>query len=231
MSSINFRCRFTNGVLNCTPASVGTLPSHSLHSSSYCEREKAVSKHVRQDVKFSEKAKEATKTTYYTAVVLAGLGITGLLFYTVFGELFASFSPQSVYSDAVKQCCAHPRVQDVLGNEGLKCYGEETRRGRRQHVSHLTYEADGQKGMRIMFHIKGSRRTGTAWLDARDSSSGWYYRYLYVQLDNYPQEVIVVQDNRGITDEKKSSFGDSSSSFLGSSANSGELTSIFPPSK
>ncbi|KAA0199443.1 hypothetical protein HAZT_HAZT003996 [Hyalella azteca] len=196
------------------------------HSTCVGAKEQALSKHVRKDVKFSEKAKEATKTTYYSAIVLVGLGVTGYLFYTVFGELFASFSPQSVYSDAVKKCCAHPRVQDVLGSDGLKCYGEETRRGRRTHVSQMTYEADGQRGMRIMFHIKGSRRKGTAWLDARDSPSGWYYRYLYVQLDQYPQEVIVVQDNRGITDDTGSSLGHSMSA-----AGSGELTPIFPTYK
>lgn len=39
-------------------------------------------------------AKEATKTTYYTAVVVAGIGAFGLMMYAIFKELISSFSPQ-----------------------------------------------------------------------------------------------------------------------------------------
>lgn len=39
-------------------------------------------------------AKEATRTTTYTAVILVGIGVTGLMIYTVCKELLSSFSPQ-----------------------------------------------------------------------------------------------------------------------------------------
>ena len=40
---------------------------------------------------------------------------------------------QSVYSEAAALVTKHPDVQNLLGLD-LKCYGEETRRGRRTHV-------------------------------------------------------------------------------------------------
>lgn len=167
---------------------------------------KSVSKHVRSDTSgsFGQKAKEATRTTYYTAVVVLGVGVTGLMMYSVFKELLSSFSPQTVYSAAVKKCVAHPRVADFLG-DSVKSYGEESRRGRRQHISHLSYEMEGMKGLRIKFYLKGHRRTATANVDARETSSGWEFRYLFVQLDSYPYEVIVIEDNRGTVFDASSS--------------------------
>lgn len=167
-----------------------SLSQHVAHS-------KNLSKNVRPQggEGFTHKAREATRTTTYTAVVIMGIGVTGLMMYTVFKELLSSFSPQTVYSAALEKCCIHPRIVDFLG-DSIKGYGEESRRGRRQHVSHLAYEVEGSKGLRIKFHLKGQRRTATVHLDARETPGGWDFRYLYAQLDSYPHEVIIIEDNR-----------------------------------
>lgn len=192
----------------------------------------SVSKQVKSDssASFGEKAKEATRTTSYTAVVLVGVGVTGLMLYSVFKELLSSFSPQSVYSAAVEKCIANSRIVDLLG-DSVKSYGEESRRGRRQHISHLPYEVNGAKGLRIKFYLQGQRRTATAHLDARETSSGWEFRYLFVQLDAYPYEVIVVEDNRGKSCEPGAVFpGQADIPTLTPESNSGVglLTPIFP---
>lgn len=36
--------------------------------------------------------------------------------------------------------------------------------------SHLPYDVDGTKGLRIKFYLQGQRRTATAHLDAREVS-------------------------------------------------------------
>nr|XP_053626305.1 mitochondrial import inner membrane translocase subunit Tim21-like [Cherax quadricarinatus] len=113
---------------------------------------------------------------------------------------------QTVYSAAVEKCISHPRVIDFLG-DSVKSYGEESRRGRRQHISHLSYEMEGTKGLRLKFYLKGHRRTATANVDARETSSGWEFRYLFVQLDSYPYEVIVIEDNRGTVFDSSQSPG------------------------
>lgn len=64
---------------------------------------------------------------------MLGLGVTGILVYTILSELFSTNSPNSVYSKALDRCLKDDRVKISLG-EPLKGYGEETRRGRRRHT-------------------------------------------------------------------------------------------------
>lgn len=60
---------------------------------------------VSTDVRpLGEKVKEATKTVSYTGVILLGVGVTGIIFYYVFRELFSSNSANSIYSVALEKC-------------------------------------------------------------------------------------------------------------------------------
>lgn len=117
-----------------------------------------------------QKVKETTKTASYMGIIILGIGVTGTLFYAVFNELFSSKSPNNVYSRAMKQCLSDPRVEDKLGYP-IKAYGEETRRGRRQHVNHLLYEKEGVKHLRMKFYLQGTRHKGTVQLDMVEVSS------------------------------------------------------------
>lgn len=76
---------------------------------------------------------EASKTATYTAIILIGVGVTGAILYTIFSELFSGKSPNNVYAKAFKRCVNDEKVIFALG-EPIKGHGEETRRGRRQHV-------------------------------------------------------------------------------------------------
>lgn len=112
-----------------------------------------------------EKVKETTKTASYLGVIVLGVGVTATLFYAIFSELFSNKSPNNVYTKAVKKCIADTRVEDKLGKP-ITAYGEETRRGRRQHVSHVEYMGkDGRRHLRMKFHLKGSFHSGTVQLD------------------------------------------------------------------
>ncbi|XP_026325674.1 mitochondrial import inner membrane translocase subunit Tim21 [Hyposmocoma kahamanoa] len=147
-----------------------------------------------------EKVKEATKTASYTGVILVGLGVTGIIFYYVFRELFSSNSPNSIYSEALEKCKNDPRVVDALGSP-IKGYGEETTRRRRTHVSHAVYEKDGITHMRMRFYIKGIRNKGIVELDMKKNDYGTYMcRYLLVQLDDYTGQTFIIEDNRAELD-------------------------------
>lgn len=111
-----------------------------------------------------EKVKETTRTVSYLGIILVGVGVTGTLFYAVFNELFSSKSPNNVYAKAVKKCLADSRVEDKLGAP-ITAYGEETRRGRRQHVHHVVYEKDGRKHLRMKFYLQGTFNKGTVQLE------------------------------------------------------------------
>ncbi|XP_077789324.1 mitochondrial import inner membrane translocase subunit Tim21 isoform X2 [Podarcis muralis] len=123
----------------------------------------------------------------------------GGLFYVIFKELFSSSSPSKIYGDALEKCRAHPEVIGVFG-EPIKGYGEATRRGRRQLVSHIEYVKDGLKYMRLKFYIEGSEKgkQGTVHLEVKENpESGKYeYRYIFVDIEVYPRRTIIVEDNR-----------------------------------
>ncbi|BES88460.1 TIM21 [Nesidiocoris tenuis] len=143
-----------------------------------------------------ETVKETTKTASYSLVILAGVGIACGLFYVVFSELFSSKSPNSIYSKAVDRCSNDPKVKDTLG-EPIKGHGEETSRRRRRFVSHVKYVKDGVEHMRMKFYLKGSRKSATVNLEVKEDENGKFqYRYMFVQLEDYPYRVIVLEDNR-----------------------------------
>lgn len=132
-------------------------------------KEKAITTSTRSELDtnvkpLGEKVKETTKTASYLGVILLGVTVTGTLFYAIFQELFSSKSPNNVYSKASKRCIADPRIEDKLGLP-ITAFGEESRRGRRQHVSHVVYEKDGKKHLRMKFYLKGTFNKGTVHLE------------------------------------------------------------------
>ncbi|XP_074111916.1 mitochondrial import inner membrane translocase subunit Tim21 [Cotesia typhae] len=153
---------------------------------------------------FAEVVKENTKSVWYTSVIVAGVGITALMFYTIFRELFSEKSPNNIYSNTVDRCIKDPRIVDALG-EPIKAYGEETRRGRRQRASHVVFTRDGRPHIRMQFYLQGERKKGTVHLEMREDDNGKLaYRYLLVQLEDILRTVIVLEDNRAA--EIKPSF-------------------------
>lgn len=89
-------------------------------------------------IKFVFPVKETTKTVGYSGIVLGGVGVTAVILYYVFNELFSKDSPNSVYAAALERCVKETRVADLLG-EPIKGFGEETRRGRRTHVRYKCF--------------------------------------------------------------------------------------------
>lgn len=70
---------------------------------------------VSTDVRpLGEKIKETTKTVSYTGVILVGLGVTGIIFFYVFRELFSSDSANSIYSAALEKCKNVSRIYTYI---------------------------------------------------------------------------------------------------------------------
>ncbi|XP_077365167.1 mitochondrial import inner membrane translocase subunit Tim21 [Festucalex cinctus] len=147
----------------------------------------------------TRKVKEAGRDFTYLIIVLVGLGVTGGLLYVVFQELFSSSSPNKVYGKAFNIVKLDPEVIGAFG-EPIKCYGETTRRGRRQQISHMEYRKDGLKHMRLKFYIEGSEPglKGTVHSESKENpETGKYeFRYIFVDIDTYPKRTIIVEDNR-----------------------------------
>ncbi|KAM9331805.1 mitochondrial import inner membrane translocase subunit Tim21 [Pholidichthys leucotaenia] len=166
------------------------------------ERDKSVSTYRRTggpNPSTAQKVKAAGRDFTYLIVILIGLGVTGGLLYVVFQELFSSSSPNKIYGKAFNKVKSHPEVIGAFG-EPIKCYGETTRRGRRQRVSHLEYQKDGLKHMRLKFYIEGSEPgvKGTVHIESKEHpDTGKYeFRYIFVDMETYPRRTIIVEDNR-----------------------------------
>ncbi|KAL4712890.1 hypothetical protein ACJJTC_011960 [Scirpophaga incertulas] len=188
----------------------GFTPCRCYSSEKSSSLAKAKERHdISTDVRpIGEKIKETTKTVSYTGVILLGIGVTGVIFFYVFRELFSSNSANSIYSVALEKCKNDPRVEDALGAP-IKGYGEETTRRRRTHVSHAVYEKDGVRHMRMKFYIKGIRNKAVVELDMKQNDYGNYVcRYLLVQLDDYSGKTFIIEDNRAELDNQ-SKFGGS----------------------
>ncbi|XP_070709257.1 mitochondrial import inner membrane translocase subunit Tim21 [Pempheris klunzingeri] len=178
-----------------------SLHSTARNKSSPEERDQSVSRYQGGSSKptGAQKVKEAGRDFTYLIVVLIGLGVTGGLLYVVFQELFSSSSPNKIYGKAFNKVRLDPEVIGAFG-EPIKCYGETTRRGRRQQVSHLEYLKDGLKHMRLKFYIEGSEPglKGTVHSESKENpETGKYeFRYIFVDMDTYPRRTIIVEDNR-----------------------------------
>ncbi|KAM4908242.1 mitochondrial import inner membrane translocase subunit Tim21 [Sylvia borin] len=150
-------------------------------------------------VSAAQKVKEAGRDFTYFIVVLVGIGVTGGLFYVIFKELFSSSSPNKIYGDALEKCRSHPEIIGVFG-DSIKGYGEATRRGRRQHVSHIEYIKDGLRHMRLKFYIEGteSGKQGTVHVEVKENleTGRFEVRYIVVDVETYPRRTIVIEDNR-----------------------------------
>lgn len=156
-----------------------------------------VNKNDVQTATKTQKAKENAKTASYGMVIVVGVCVTCVVLFTVIKELFSADSPTALFQMASDKCVEHPKVQDLLG-EPIKAFGEETRRGRRRHVSHLDYvDEQGKKGIRVQFYLQGLRKRGTAQIDAREGEDGKFKtRYIVVTADDLLRTSVVVEDNR-----------------------------------
>jgi len=155
----------------------------------------SANKQLSEHVKITERIKQTSKDVTYITVILVGIGISCFVFFAVFKELFSSKSPSSVFTSALKKCKQDPRIMEALG-DSIKGHGEMTARRRARHVSWVEYDNNGKTYMRIKFYLKGSKGSGTVECETSKDSPKSHFRYLFVQMDAYPHQVIVVEDNR-----------------------------------
>ncbi|XP_053675920.1 mitochondrial import inner membrane translocase subunit Tim21 [Anopheles nili] len=212
LSLAMLRCSGTNpSIIRCYASSGEANRSQPSKSLSAGADRTDVSTDVRP---IGERVKENTKTASYMGVILLGVGVTGMLFYVIFWELFSSDSPNNIYSEALERVKEESRVKDALGAP-IKGFGEESRRGRRNRVAHTKYVKDGVEHIRMQFFVQGFRNRATVHLEKRKTSSGSYeYRYLFVQLDYNPHNPIILEDNRLQQDASLSTVGTAPQPFL-----------------
>ncbi|KNC80423.1 hypothetical protein SARC_07211 [Sphaeroforma arctica JP610] len=150
------------------------------------------------EITTARKVVEAGRDLTYLGVIIFGVGLTGVFAYSVFGELFGGSTPNALYSTSVKRIRADERAKTLLG-DSIKAYGEETRRGRRRHLTSQEYEVEGEVYLRMRFYVEGERNEGTVHLEVKKKGrTGFEWRYLMIEIpgNGLPSEFVVMEDNR-----------------------------------
>ncbi|KAH7729563.1 Protein F56B3.11 a [Aphelenchoides avenae] len=83
----------------------------------------------------AQKVKKKAENTFYYSVAAISVAAFGALAYYLLDQIFASDSPQRIYSKSLKMIQADERCLAVLG-EKIAGHGEDTGRGRRRHIAH-----------------------------------------------------------------------------------------------
>uniref|UniRef100_A0A1I8I8S0 Mitochondrial import inner membrane translocase subunit Tim21 n=1 Tax=Macrostomum lignano TaxID=282301 RepID=A0A1I8I8S0_9PLAT len=131
---------------------------------------------------------EGSKDFGYTLVVLAGVLVTGGLFYALWRELYSSESPTALQSLATERCLQDPQVQAALG-EPIRSHGDGSSRRSRSRV-HSEESLDSETGQRVMslrFHLVGQFNRADVY------AQGVKLKLLVVELQQYPKRVIVLE--------------------------------------
>eukprot|EP01134_Creolimax_fragrantissima_P000377 CFRG0377T1 len=150
------------------------------------------------EITAARKVVEAGRDLSYLAIILFGCGLTGVFAYSVFGELFGGSTPQALYSKSVKRIRSDDRAKMLLG-DNIKAYGEETRRGRRRHLTSQEYEVNGEVYLRMRFYVEGEHNEGTVHLEVKKNGrTSFDWRYLMIEIPGggVPSEFVVLEDNR-----------------------------------
>ncbi len=66
------------------------------------------------EVTLGRKVVQAGKDASYIGIVIVGIGVTAIMFYAIGRELFASSSPNTVYTKAYKLCSKNDEVRNVF---------------------------------------------------------------------------------------------------------------------
>lgn len=145
----------------------------------------------------ADKVAEATKTGGYGAVILAGVGMAGLMLYGIASEVLFSSGPTKILNQSFKEIKNNEEVQAALGGS-LKAYGDRVGR-RRSVVQHQEYQFENDTFVRVKFNVEGDNGLGTAHAEMKKTMFGGYeFRYLYVEVPTFRQKpkLIVLIDNR-----------------------------------
>nr|SVE94603.1 EOG090X0I05 [Simocephalus serrulatus] len=151
--------------------------------------------HSNVNTTLGAKVKDASKTVWYSGIVVIGFLAAGAILYAVIKELFSSQSPQSIYSDALKKCLEFSRVCDLLG-EPITAFCDGSGRRGRTNLRHITFLKNNVEHLQMRFYLKGIRNQATVHAEMEKKNGKFEYVYIVAETEKYPKEKIFVLDNR-----------------------------------
>ncbi|SPN98580.1 related to Mitochondrial import inner membrane translocase subunit TIM21 [Cephalotrichum gorgonifer] len=170
------------------------------------------------DLSAGEKTARATQQSFNFGLILAGLGLTGVVTYLLFTEVFAPDSKVANFSRAVDLIKKDPVCQSLLGDpKKIMAHGEETYnkwRRARPIASTIYQDRYGVEHLMMKFHVDGPLNKGLAQLHMtrhpKQGDGDFEYKYLFVDVRGHHRVYLKNADEEkkaaGAAAKKKTRF-------------------------
>lgn len=162
--------------------------------------------------------RRAASFTFYTGLVLGGIGLTGIVVYYFVKDVLLPTSDARVFNRALAIVRKDEKSANILGGGRLKAYGEQTDNKwarSRPIASRRGFDGHGREHLIMQFHVEGELASGLVRLEMIESEEksktgiGKYdFRYLVLEVPGHPRHYII--DN-----SEKPRKKDTSAGFLG----------------
>jgi import inner membrane translocase subunit TIM21 len=170
------------------------------------------------EIPLSARMKNAASFTFYSGLVLGGIGLTGLVIYYFVHDILLPTSDVQVFNRAFGIVEKDPRCQQLLGGGRIKAYGEHTDNKwarSRPIASRRGYDGRGKEHLIMQFHVQGDLAEGLVRLEMIESDEKHHagigsfdFRYLLLEIPGQPRVYLI--DNSNQPPKKTSNTG-----FLG----------------
>lgn len=153
------------------------------------------------DLSGAEKTARAAQQTFNFGFILVGVGLTGVVGYFLFTEVFSTESKVTYFNRAFDRIREDQRCLELLGDKKkITAHGEETYNNwRRARPIASTERTDPQGNHHLMmqFYVEGPLNKGSAHIHLikPPGQSEHHYKYFYVDVKGHSR--IYLEDASG----------------------------------
>lgn len=167
-----------------------------------------------------QRISNAASFSFYSAIVLAGLGMSGLVVYYVVSDLLLPTSDVQVFNRAFSIVEKDLYCQRLLGNK-ISAYGESVSGNKwarnRPIASRRGVDRNGKEHLLMQFHVEGELSSGLVRLEMikHDQSNDQHkipaigsfdFRYLVVEIPGYQRYYLIDNTAKPTTTKPSTGF-------------------------
>ncbi|ODQ63752.1 TIM21-domain-containing protein [Nadsonia fulvescens var. elongata DSM 6958] len=187
----------------------------------------------RPKVSLAQRLGRFVSFTFYSSLVMGGLGIVGLVVYYFTTEVILPSGDVQLFNKSLKLVQEHPECQAILGTDRLKAYGESHENAKMRNrpiASRRTLDAHNQEHLWMRYYVKGELAEGVVKLEmvkydkavqAREegqernlwdqittffSKSDFEYRYLVLDVPGHSRVYLINNDAQPTKKKAKKSL-------------------------
>uniref|UniRef100_A0A060T7W4 Mitochondrial import inner membrane translocase subunit Tim21 n=1 Tax=Blastobotrys adeninivorans TaxID=409370 RepID=A0A060T7W4_BLAAD len=152
-------------------------------------------------IPWSIRIKHATSFSFYSAIVLAGVGMSGLVIYYFISDILLPTSDVQVFNRAFHLVKEDEECLRRLGGNKLSAYGEQSGNKwarNRPIASRRGFDGAGREHLLMQFHVKGDLAEGLVRLEMVKSDKKGHggigqfdFRYLALEVPGYNRYYLI----------------------------------------